>query len=92
MHAFLQASNPEDDFFLVTVSSKPGVMSGPAADVRGIDDSARFVSAGGGTALMDAIHTGLSEVHSGQKRRRALLVISDGMDNHSRYSKGDLMR
>lgn len=92
MHAFLELSNPEDDSFLVTVSSDPGVITGPAVDTREIDDSARLVSAGGGTALIDTIYKALTQVSSHQKRRRALLVISDGMDNNSSYSKSDLMR
>jgi Ca-activated chloride channel family protein len=92
MHAFLEASNPEDDSFLVTVSSNPGVLTGPVGDTRKIDDSARFLSAGGGTALIDTIYRALSQIRSRQTRRRALLVISDGIDNYSRYSKSDLMR
>jgi Ca-activated chloride channel family protein len=92
LHAFLQASNPEDNFSLVTVSSKPGVVTGPVGDVREIDDSARFLPAGGETALVDTIYNALSKVRTRQNRRNALLVISDGMDNHSRYSKSDLLR
>ena len=91
-HAFLQASNPEDDFFFVTVSSNPGVITGPVDDTREIDDLARSQSAGGGTALFDTIYFALSHARLRQHRRRALLVLSDGMDNHSRYSKSDLMR
>lgn len=92
MHAFLEASNPEDDFFLVTVSSNPRAVTGFVGDTRKIDDSARLVSAAGGTALIDTISSALNRIRSRQKRRRALIVISDGMDNHSRYSKSDLMR
>lgn len=91
MHAFLEASNPEDDSFLVTVSSNPGAITGPVADTRRIDDSARFLSAGGGTALIDTIYRALSQIRSRPAQRRALLVISDGMDNYSRYSKSDLI-
>ena len=91
IHAFLGASNPEDDFFLVTVSSNPGAITGPVADVSEIDAHARAAVAGGGTALYDAVYLALHHVRSGGKKRRALLVISDGMDNLSRYSKGELM-
>ena len=92
VHAFLEASNPDDDYFFVTVSSNPGVITGPVADTRVIDDLARSQRAGGGTALFDTIYFALSHERPRQKRRRALFVVSDGMDNHSRYSKSDLMR
>ncbi|HYW43584.1 MAG TPA: VWA domain-containing protein [Bryobacteraceae bacterium] len=92
VHAFLEASNPEDDYFFVTVSSNPGVITGPVSDTREIDDLARSQNAGGGTALFDTIYFALSHERLRQKRRRALFVVSDGMDNHSRYSKNELMR
>jgi Mg-chelatase subunit ChlD len=50
---------------------------------------------GGSTALVDTIYLALSqlrELQAGPKNRSALLIVSDGMDNHSRYSKAELMR
>jgi Ca-activated chloride channel family protein len=91
-HAFLEASNPEDDFFFVTVSSKPGAITGPVAEASEIDGLARSTIAGGGTALFDTIYFALNHKHLRQQNRRALLVISDGMDNNSRYTKSELMR
>jgi Ca-activated chloride channel family protein len=50
-----------------------------------------FEKAGGDTALIDTIYGSLHELRSGIHTRKALLVISDGMDNHSRYSKQELL-
>jgi Ca-activated chloride channel family protein len=50
-----------------------------------------FAEATGSTALIDSIYSGLSEMRSAHRARRALLIISDGMDNHSRYTKNELM-
>ena len=92
VHAFLAASNPEDEFFLATVSSDPKVLTRPLSDVTEIEDLVRHQYAGGSTALFDTIHTSLTRDPSRRSHRRALLVISDGMDNHSRYTKADVMR
>ena len=46
----------------------------------------------GRTALLDAIYLGLSEMRGAQNTKRALLIISDGGDNHSRYNENDIKR
>jgi Ca-activated chloride channel homolog len=46
----------------------------------------------GRTALLDAIYLGLSEMRTAQNAKRALLIISDGGDNHSRYNENDIKR
>jgi Ca-activated chloride channel family protein len=91
-HAILQLSNPEDDFFLVTVSSNPGNLAGPAADAGKIEDLVRSQTAGGGTALCDTLYFALNQSRRRNRPRRALVVISDGMDNHSRYPSRDVIR
>ena len=50
-----------------------------------------FANAGGSTALVDTVYAAVQQSRSAHRSRRALLVISDGMDNHSRYSKNELM-
>jgi len=92
VRALLQLSNPEDDFFLVAVSSNPRVLAERVSDPREIEDLVRWEKAGGGTALCDAVYLALHQARLRPKSRRALLVISDGMDNYSHYSKKDLMR
>jgi Ca-activated chloride channel family protein len=88
--AFLEVANPEDDFSLVTVSSAPGLRSGRLGDPIGIEDRVRAQSAGGATALVDSIYLAVDGVRRVPGKRRALLVISDGMDNHSRYTRTEL--
>jgi len=48
------------------------------------------LSAKGSTALLDAIYLGLTQMRGAQNGRRALLIVSDGEDNHSRYSESDV--
>lgn len=90
--AFLETSNPDDDFFLLTVSDSPQVVSGFTAEVGSLESHIQVSEAAGNTALIDTIYMGLDHMRASRKARRALLVVSDGMDNHSRYSQAELMR
>jgi Ca-activated chloride channel homolog len=92
VRAFLDRSNPEDDYFLATVSSNPRVLADRVDDSREIDSLLPWQKAGGGTALCDTVYFALHRARLHPQSRRALLVISDGMDNNSRYSKQELTR
>jgi Ca-activated chloride channel homolog len=91
-HAFFQTANPEDEFLLVTVSTQPDASSGFTTDIADLDESIGRASPGGMTALIDTLYLGLNSMRKARQPRRALLILSDGMDNYSRYSKGELMR
>jgi Ca-activated chloride channel family protein len=91
-HAFFKNANPEDEFLLLTVSTKPESVSGFTTDVAELEKDVQFTSAGGMTALVDTVYLSLNRMRSAKSPRRALLVISDGLDNYSRYSKSELLR
>ena len=91
-HSFLQNANPEDEFLLLTVSTQPDTVSRFTTDVAELEQSIERTSPGGMTALIDTVYLGLNGMRKAKQPRRALLVLSDGMDNNSRYSKGELMR
>ena len=91
LRTFFAASNPEDEAFLYTVSSKPNRDSAFTQDFNSLVDHMIFAGAGGSTALVDAIYGALVESRKAQNPRKAILVISDGMDNHSRYSAHELI-
>jgi Ca-activated chloride channel homolog len=91
-HAFLGAANPQDEFFLLAVSTDPEAVSGFTSDVAAVERSIESASAGGATALIDTVYLGLRTMRGAKNPRRAMLIFSDGMDNHSRYSKAELMR
>lgn len=91
VRAFLDHSNPEDDYFLATVSSNPHLLADHVDDSSEIDNLLLWQKAGGGTALCDTVHFALHEARLHPRSRRVLLVISDGMDNHSRYSRQELI-
>jgi Ca-activated chloride channel family protein len=89
---FFKTSNPQDEFMLVNFSDRPNLITGFTSKYEDIQDRLLFVKAGGRTALLDAIYLGLNEMKKATTNRRALLVISDGGDNHSRYTENDIKR
>lgn len=92
LRALLHDANPADEAFLSAVSTRPRTYCGFTRD---FDEFLRRVAsenAGGSTALIDTIYGSLQQLRSGVHARKALLVISDGMDNHSRYSREELLQ
>jgi Ca-activated chloride channel family protein len=89
---FLKTSNPDDEFFLVGFNDHAGLLSSFTTSVQDLQSQLLAVSARGSTALLDAIFLGLSQMRSSHFGKRALLIISDGGDNHSRYSQSDIKR
>jgi Ca-activated chloride channel family protein len=91
LRAFFSATNPEDEAFLYTVAGRPNRESAFTRDFDTLLDQALFKDAGGSTALVDTIYAALVQTRKSHEGRKAILVISDGMDNHSRYSAHELM-
>jgi Ca-activated chloride channel homolog len=91
VRAFLEACNPEDETFLYTVAGRPQKDFGFTSDFNTLTNHIVFTDAGGSTALVDTIYAALLQSRSAHHTRRALFVISDGMDNHSRYSARELI-
>ena len=92
LRALLRDANPADEAFLNAVSTRPRPFS---TFTRNFDDLLNrivFEKADGNTALFDTIYGSLKQLRSGIHNRKALLVISDGMDNQSRYSREELLR
>lgn len=90
--AFLTASNPEDEFLMLTVSSVPDADSKFTTQVEALAQDVQATTPGGMTALLDTVYLGLNRMRKATRPRKALLILSDGMDNQSRYSKRELMR
>lgn len=90
--SFIQTSNPGDEFLLLTVSTRPDSTDGFTTDAGDLERSIDRTSPGGMTALIDTVYLGLSRMRKANQPRRALLILSDGIDNHSRYSKTELLR
>lgn len=89
---FLRTANPRDEFFLVSFNDEAQLASRFTSSVEELRNQMMYTSAKGRTALLDAIYLGLSQMRSARNGKRALLIISDGGDNHSRYSESDIRK
>ena len=87
---FLETGTPEDEYFLIEFSNRAEVAEDFTTDITRLRDQLSLKSAAGATALYDAVYLGLSKVKAGNNPKKALLLITDGEDNHSRYSRGDI--
>jgi Ca-activated chloride channel homolog len=87
---FMTTANPQDEFFLITFSDKPETVSSFGASTEDIQSHLVLTIPKGRTALLDAIYLGISQMKQAKFQRKALLVISDGGDNHSRYTEREL--
>jgi Ca-activated chloride channel homolog len=90
--AFVRAANTEDEFLLLTVSTQPEVNAAFTSDLSDVEQNIAVTKPGGFTALIDTVYLGLNQMRKGRNPQRALVILSDGMDNHSRYSKNELLR
>jgi Ca-activated chloride channel homolog len=89
---FFKTANPQDEFFLVGFNDRAELMSAFTNSVEDLQSQILSAFAKGSTALLDAIYLGLSEMRTARNAKRALLIISDGGDNHSRYRENDIKR
>jgi Ca-activated chloride channel family protein len=87
---FFRTANPLDEFFLVDFNDRAQLASPFTASVDDLQNRLMFTSAQGSTALFDGIYLGLSQMKGAHNSKKALLIISDGGDNHSRYSEQDV--
>ncbi|HXZ81298.1 MAG TPA: VWA domain-containing protein [Terriglobales bacterium] len=87
---FCRVSNPQDEFFLITFNDSPQEVAGFTSRVEDIQNRLVFTQPKGRTALFDAIYLGLNQLKKARYSRKALLIVSDGGDNHSRYTEREV--
>jgi Ca-activated chloride channel homolog len=87
---FCDASNPQDEFFMVTFADTPRLATDFTTHTDDLQSDLLTARSKGRTALLDAIYMGVQKMRGARYARKALLIISDGGDNHSRYSEHDV--
>ena len=88
---FFHNLNPEDESFLVTVSDRAELRQGFTSNFGDIENALVFVQPNGTTSLIDGVYLGLSEMKKAHNPRKALVIVSDGGENNSRYTMRDLI-
>ena len=89
---FLRTCNPQDEFFVVGFNDRPAILVDYTSDVEDVEARMVMLRPQNRTALIDAIYLGVDKLKQAKYQRKALLVISDGGDNRSRYTEGELNR
>jgi len=87
---FIKTANPEDEFFVIGFNDRPELIEDFTSSVDKIQARLATVHAERRTALLDAIYYGLAKMKDAHHERKALLVVSDGGDNRSRYTEGQV--
>jgi Ca-activated chloride channel family protein len=91
LKAFIQTSHDQDDFFLVGFNQRANLVA-EFTDGDSLINKLQFIDPKGQTALYDASVLGIEKVKQGRHQKRAILLISDGQDNSSRYTYGELRK
>ena len=89
---FFELGNPEDDYFVITFADRPTVLADSTQSIGFIQARLADAVAEGHTALLDAIYLGEAKLRQARYKRRALLIISDGGDNRSRFTASELKK
>jgi Ca-activated chloride channel family protein len=87
---FCEIANVQDEFFMITFSDEPHMARDFTNTAEDIEKELLYIHSKGRTALLDAIYMGIEKMRQARYSKKALLVISDGGDNHSRYGEREV--
>ncbi len=89
---FFESANPKDDYFVVSFADAPMLLADSTTSIGTIRDRLAQAKPAGKTALLDAIYMAVTKMRRAKHSRHALLVISDGGDNHSRFTAREIKK
>lgn len=88
----LDNPNRDDEFSLITFADRPELAVPWTSDATEVLNRAASTRARGRTSLLDAIHLAVTQLREARNLHRAILILSDGGDNHSRFSERQITR
>jgi Ca-activated chloride channel family protein len=86
----LKTLNKDDEAFLVEFGDSAKISVGFTAHIEEIQNALKNVQPGGLTAMLDGINAGLHEMKKAKNPRKAIVIVSDGGDNHSKYTSAEI--
>lgn len=92
LERFINTSHPSDEYFLIAFNNKAQLLLDRTRDGEAVLRKLTLVEPRNNTALYDACYLGVEKVTRGTHQKKALLIISDGQDNASRYNFGEVRR
>ncbi len=87
---FLKTANPQDEFFLIEFNDRPQMVVQFTPDTDQVQNQLTFTQSKGRTALLDGIYMAMNTMKKARNPRKAILIISDGGDNSSRYTENEI--
>ena len=87
---FFKTANPQDEFFLITFADKPELLQDFTSSIEDVQGRLVYAVPKGRTALFDAVYYGINKMKDAKNSKKALLIISDGGDNRSRYTDSEI--
>lgn len=87
---FFKTANPEDEFFLVQFNDRPELTVPFTHQTEEIQNRLAFTQAKGRTALLDGVYIAMNQMKKAKNSRKAILILSDGGDNSSRYTESEV--
>ncbi len=92
LERFINTSHPNDEYFLIAFNSRAQLLMDRTRDGDAVLRKLTLVQPKNNTALYDAVYLGTERVSRGAHQKKAILIISDGQDNSSRYSFKEVRR
>jgi Ca-activated chloride channel homolog len=89
---FFKTANPEDEFFLIEFNDRPEMVVDFTTNTEDIQNRLTFTQAKGRTALLDGLYMAMKQMKKAHNPRKAILIISDGGDNNSRYTENEIKK
>jgi Ca-activated chloride channel family protein len=90
VNQFCEAANPQDEFFMIVFADQPRLVTDFTSVPDDLQKELLLTQPKGRTALLDAIYMGLHKMKAAKHGKKALLIISDGGDNHSLYGEKEV--
>jgi Ca-activated chloride channel family protein len=87
---FLQNADPKDEYFAIAFSNRPRLVASATQSIDELEEKLTAIVPGGPTAMLDAIYLAQSQLRSARYKRRAILLITDGGDNASRFTMREI--
>jgi Ca-activated chloride channel homolog len=87
---FMKIANPEDEAFLIQFNDRPEMVVGFTSETEQIENRLMFAQSKGRTALLDGVYMAMAQMKKARNPRKAILIISDGGDNSSRYTTSEV--
>lgn len=92
LEKFINTSHPSDEYFLIAFNTRAQLLLDRTRNGEAVLDKLTLIQPKANTALYDAVYLGVERVTRGSHQKKALLIISDGQDNSSRYNFGEVRR